>query len=283
MKRRSFIGLLAGFLWLCLRGVADAICNPYLTRLLEGGKSRVQARPGARDASHPYFIQWFGHSSFLIHSEAEVKIVTDPNFNVTPGIEADAVTVSNDHFTHNNVGAVGGDPMVLRGITLEQTWNPIRTRVKDIVIVNLPSQRSFGWGGVANSIFIFEMGSLCIAHLGNIGHLLTPEQEQLLRRVDVMMTPIDARLNLGFEDLLRVIEQVKPPVVIPMHYDDPAQAEYFSTFIRDYFPVRQKGDSRMVLSRATLPASTEVLVLTHPNPVYPFNSWPSSPDTGTDF
>jgi len=283
MKRRGFIGLLLGLFWLGLRGMAAAICNPYLTRLLEGGTSRVQVRGGPRDPSHPYFIQWFGHSSFLIHSEAEVKIVTDPNFNVTPGIEADAVTVSNDHFTHNNVGAVGGNPRVLRGITLEQAWNPIHTHVKDIVIVNLPSQRGFGWGGVANSIFIFEMGSLCIAHLGNIGHLLTPEQEQIMRRVDVMMTPIDARLNLGFEDLLKVIEQVKPPVVIPMHYDDPAQSGLFSGFIRDYFPVRQKDDSRLMLSRATLPASTKVLVLAHPNPVFPFNSWPSSPDTDRGF
>ena len=282
MKRRGFLGLLVGLLLLTVRGVAAAICNPYLTRLFERGRSRVQIRGGSRGSSARYFIEWFGHSSFLIHSEARVKIVTDPNFNVTPGIEADAVTVSNDHYTHNNVGAVGGDPLILRGITLEQTWNPIETRVKDILIVNLPSTRSFDYGQVANSIFIYEMGSLCIAHLGNIGHLLTPEQERLMRRVDVMMTPIDARLNLGFEDLVRVINQVKPPVVIPMHYDDPAQAELFGSFIQRYYPVREKTESRLVLSRAALPASTEVLVLTHPNPVYPVDSWPSYPDTGTE-
>lgn len=282
MKRRGFIGLLVGFILLSLRGLAAAICNPYLARLLERGRSRVQIRGGSRDLSNRYFLQWFGHSSFLIHSESGTRIVTDPNFNVTPGIEADAVTVSNDHFTHNNVGAVGGDPLILRGITLEQTWNPIQTRVKDIVIVNLPSQRGFDYGEVANSIFVFEMGSLCIAHLGNIGHLLTTEQERLMRRVDVMLTPIDGSLNLGFEDLLRVINQVKPPVVIPMHYDDPEQARLFISFIQDYYPVRQKADSRLILSRSTLPRSTEVLVLTHPNPVYPFISWPSSPDTGTE-
>ncbi len=200
MKRRGFISLLVGSFLLSVRG-----------------PRRVQIRSGSRGTSTRYFIEWFGHSSFLINPEARVKIVTDPNFNVTPGIEADAVTVSNDHFTHNNVGAVGGDPLILRGITLEQTWNPIETRVKYILIVNLPSMRSSDYGQVANSIFIYEMGSLCIAHLSNIGHLLTPKQERLMRRVDVMMTPVDARLNLGFEDLVRVINQVKPSVVIPMH------------------------------------------------------------------
>jgi hypothetical protein len=112
----------------------------------------------------------------LIHSGSQTKVVADPNFNVTPGIQADAVTISNDHFTHNNTGAVTGNPVILRGITFKQTWQPIRTSVKDITIVNIPSQRSANWGAIANSIFVYEMGSLCLAHLGNIGHLLTEEQ-----------------------------------------------------------------------------------------------------------
>jgi L-ascorbate metabolism protein UlaG (beta-lactamase superfamily) len=178
MKRRGFIVMLAGGFLFLLREITEAVCNPSLVRFFERGRQLVQARPGRRGlALGDYFIQWYGHSSFLIHSGSQTKVVADPNFNVTPGIQADAVTVSNDHFTHNNTGAVTGNPVILRGITFRQTWNPIRTSVKDITIVNIPSQRGAGWGGVANSIFIYEMGSLCIAHLGNIGHLLTPEQE----------------------------------------------------------------------------------------------------------
>ena len=282
MKRRGFIGFLLGIFLLPLRGIADAICNPHLARLLGRHRKLVQVRDGGRATSRHYFVQWFGHSSFLIHSANEVRIVTDPNFNVTPGIEADAVTVSNDHYTHNNIGAVGGDPLILRGITLEQTWNPISTRVKDILIVNLPSQRGFEWGQVANSIFVYEMGSLCIAHLGNIGHLLTPEQQRLMRKVDVMMIPIDASLNLDFADIVRVIEQVNPPVVIPMHYDDVVQAEIFTEFIGTRYPVRQMNASQLQLSRGTLPTSTEILVLAHPSPVYPFSDPWSSPETSTE-
>jgi len=33
------------------------------------------------------------------------------------------------------------------------------------------------------------------------------------------MIPIDAMTNLGFEDIVKGVEQVKPPIVIPMHYD----------------------------------------------------------------
>ena len=35
----------------------------------------------------------------------------------------------------------------------------------------------------------------------------------------VVMIPIDAMTNLGFEDIVKGVEQVKPPIVIPMHYD----------------------------------------------------------------
>lgn len=266
MKRRGFIALLTGFFLLPLRRMAQAICNPSLVHLLNQGRDLVQIRSGRSPRLGHYFVQWFGHSSFLIHSGSQTKVVTDPNFNVTPGIQADAVTVSNDHFTHNNVGAVSGNPLILRGITLRQTWNPIRTSVKDITIVNIPSQRGLLYAGVANSIFIYEMGSLCLAHLGNMGHLLTPEQEKVLQRVDVLMTPIDAMTNLGFEDLLKVIEQVRPPIVIPMHYDVPRQADLFAAFIGNRYPIRRIKDSQLVLDRSMLPKSTEIFLLTHPRP-----------------
>jgi L-ascorbate metabolism protein UlaG (beta-lactamase superfamily) len=111
------------------------------------------------------------------------------------------------------------------------------------------------------------MGSLCIAHLGNIGHLLTPEQEKVMQRIDVMMVPIDAMTNLGFDDIVRVVEQVKPPVVIPMHYDVARQGELFAAFAKEHYPIRKIGDSQLTLHRGMLPKTTEVFVLKHPRPV----------------
>jgi len=270
MRRRTFLTL-SSLLLLVPRRVVQAFCNPSLVELFDKRRALVQARgSGPTPKLGNYFVEWFGHSSFLIQSGGQTKVVTDPNLNVTPGIGADAVTVSNDHITHNNVGAVSGEPVVLRGITMRQTWNPIRTTVKDITIVNMPSQRGMAWGAIANSIFIYEMGSLCLAHLGNMGHLLTPEQEKALNRVDVLMIPIDAMTNLGFEDVLRVVEQVHPPIVIPMHYDVERQAERFAEFIGKRYPVRRLKASEIVLDRATLPKSTEIFILHHPRSFFSF-------------
>src|SRR3954463_14431087 len=135
MKRRNFIGLVAVLFVGALRAVAHAFCNPALVNLFSQSRDFLQVRSGTRPQLGNYYLQWYGHSSFLIHSGSQTKVIADPNFNVTPGIQADAVTVSNDHFTHNKTGAVTGNPVILRGITLRQTWNPIRTSVKDITIV----------------------------------------------------------------------------------------------------------------------------------------------------
>ena len=88
-----------------------------------------------------------------------------------------------------------------------------------------------------------------------------------MQRVDVMMTPVDAMTNLAFEDILKVIEQVKPPIVIPMHYDVARQGELFAAFAKQHYPVRKLDTSELVLNRSMLPKSTEVFVLKHPRPV----------------
>src|SRR5512145_2731989 len=132
MKRRGFLGLAGAAFFIALRDIAEAICNPSLVRMFRQGRQLVQARGnGIKSPSlGSYYLQWYGHSSFLIHSGSQTKVVADANCNVTPGIQAAAVTLSNAHFTHNTTGAVTGHPVILSGITFQQTWNPIRTSVK---------------------------------------------------------------------------------------------------------------------------------------------------------
>jgi L-ascorbate metabolism protein UlaG (beta-lactamase superfamily) len=86
----------------------------------------------------------------------------------------------------------------------------------------------------------------------------------VLQRVDVMMVPIDATTNLGFEDVIKVIDQVKPPIVIPMHYDIARQAELFAAFVKEHYPVKRFAESQLTLNRSMLPKTTEVYVLAHP-------------------
>ena len=60
-------------------------------------------------------IKWLGHATFLITSDAGVRIITDPyktsdSFTYGEITEsADVVTVSHEHGDHNNVGLAAGN------------------------------------------------------------------------------------------------------------------------------------------------------------------------------
>src|SRR5262249_60819752 len=96
MKRRGFVSLAAAAFLVFLRDVAQAFCNPSLVRLLGEVRQLVQARPGKGPSLGHYFIQWYGHSSFLIHSGSQTKVVADSKFNYTPAVQAARVTVINE-------------------------------------------------------------------------------------------------------------------------------------------------------------------------------------------
>ena len=42
-----------------------------------------------------------------------------------------------------------------------------------------------------NSIFVFEVANLCVAHLGHLHHTLNQQQLNEIGRVDVVMVPVD--------------------------------------------------------------------------------------------
>ncbi len=73
--------------------------------------------------------------------------------------------------------------------------------------------------------------------------------------------------DLGFDDIVKVVDQVKPPIVIPMHYDVARQGELFAAFAKEHYPIRKIADSQLTLHRGMLPKATEVFVLKHPRPV----------------
>jgi L-ascorbate metabolism protein UlaG (beta-lactamase superfamily) len=151
----------------------------------------------------------------------------------------------------------------LWGITHEQGWNKLALMIGDIGVFNVPSYASRvdpEQSPIQNSIFVFRTGGLCLAHLGNLRHPLTPQQLQRLGRPDVALVPADGRSTLTFEDVLTVIEQLRPALVMPIHIDVPEQAAVFVQHLGTRYPVRQLTERALTLSRALLPAATEVVL-----------------------
>ncbi|HBB37272.1 MAG: Zn-dependent hydrolase [Candidatus Moranbacteria bacterium GW2011_GWC1_45_18] len=171
-------------------------------------------------------IQWYGHACFKISTKPEgrgsgedVVIFTDP-FGKEVGLRppqgrADIVTVSHDHFDHNNSAALRGEPAVLD--------LPGEYSIKGVSIkgVNSFHDKKEGAERGLNTIFVFESEGIRFCHLGDLATMLDKKQLEEINGVDILAVPVGGPFSLMSKDAKAVVDQVEPKIVLPMHYHTP--------------------------------------------------------------
>ena len=207
-------------------------------------------------------IQYFGHNFFLITTKKGTAIVTDPlgpGRYPTPDIAGDVITIGREHYNHNFVEIIRGNPLVLRGLSPSRwEWNKINTSFKDVFIYNVPIYHYAGSvDTIKGAAFVFDLGDLCIAHLGDLSQRLTPGQIKMLGKVDIALTPIGGWRTMAPDLAREVLQQLKPKIVNPMHYRDPYVIEEFTQGLKAEF----LETDTLVVSKDSLPSSMEVRVL----------------------
>jgi L-ascorbate metabolism protein UlaG (beta-lactamase superfamily) len=217
-------------------------------------------------------FKWYGQACFLIVTSQGTKIITDPvsmgEYKLPRDIQPDVVTVSHEHFDHNQVEAVPGKPLVIRGLkTGEKEVAQVETKVKDVRIFTVASchDDSRGKERGLNAIFVFEFDGIRVAHLGDLGHILTEEQIAKIGPLDVLMIPVGGKFTIYGEDADRVIAQLEPKLVVfPMHYAT-AVANFLpytgEDFTREKKNVKKLGGNAYVLDLNRPPRTREYVLL----------------------
>ena len=208
-------------------------------------------------------IQYFGHSFFLITTSKGTRIVTDPlgpGWYPNPNVTADAVTVGKEMYNHNAVDIVLGKPLILRGLKdFGADWNKVSISVKDVFIYNVPiHQNAEIQEGIKGSAFVFDLGTLCVAHLGDLSQKLNDQQIKAFGKIDIALTPIGGYRTMGPDLAREVLAQLKPKIAIPMHHrDNPYLVRQFAAGLKTQI---LKSDT-LVVSKDALPSSLEIRVL----------------------
>jgi hypothetical protein len=74
--------------------------------------------------------------------------------------------------------------------------------------------------------------------------------------------PVDGSYTLDQIGMMEVIDQLKAPILIPMHFFGPRTLESFLQRLKEKYHVRLNETPHVVLSRATLPRDRpEAIVL----------------------
>lgn len=208
-------------------------------------------------------ISYVGHSTFEVESPEGVVVATDYNDYVRPARVPDVATMNNAHDTHFSYMPDAAIPHVLRG------WDPggglarHNVAVKDVRVRNVPTNIGDLGGRLANgnSIFVIESQDLCIAHISHLHHVLSEDQLRDLGRIDVAFAPIDGMWTMSHEELFEVLDQIRPRLIIPMHYGSWGGVEAFVAKARARWPVRHHPVPEIEIGFRDLPRSTEVLFL----------------------
>lgn len=210
-------------------------------------------------------ITWLGHSCFKIQDK-EVTIVTDPydpsiGFKL-PRLSADIVTVSHNHYDHNNTAAVRG--VAEKGPFIIST--PGEYEIKGVFVYGIPfwHDKSEGKERGQNIVYRIEVDGISVAHLGDLGHTLTEEQAAKLDGVDILLIPVGGKYTIGASEAVEIVSELEPRVIIPMHYKIPGlkiDIDSVDKFLKEMGAGRVEKMPKLKISKKDLPKEETKIIL----------------------
>jgi len=205
-------------------------------------------------------IVWLGHSCFRLKGR-EATIVTDP-YNKRLGYDigkprADVITTSRPGDLYSFVEAVRGEPKVIAG--------PGEYEINNVFITGVGT---YDKKRAKNTIYVFDVESMVICHLGTLGNIPTAEQLDQLGNIDVLLIPVGGGNTLNAAEASEVISTIEPHIVIPMHYRTDildADLDGLEAFTKEMGLAEASPQDKLNLKPSDLPEGTKVVILDYKN------------------
>lgn len=153
-------------------------------------------------------ITWCGHSCFLVETE-KGSVVFDPySPGSVPGVSLPALTADAVVCSHGH-----GDHSYAEGVKLSG-----KSPTFDMVQLRTFHDDKRGTLRGENTVTLIEAENIRLVHMGDIGHMLSPEQIEKLGRVDVLLVPVGGFYTVDAKTARKIADALNAKIVIPMHY-----------------------------------------------------------------
>ena len=162
-------------------------------------------------------LKYMGHSQFLLEDRYGTRILTDPYDGAVgypmADVRADVVTVSHSHGDHSFVSKVTGQPVV---IDREGTASP----APDVTVraVSCWHDPCRGQKRGPNLMMNICLDGIRVLHLGDLGHIPTPEMVSQAGPCDILLVPVGGFFTVDAEQAKKICALFSPGIVIPMHF-----------------------------------------------------------------
>ncbi len=211
-------------------------------------------------------VEWCYHA-YIILRGGGVTLAIDPHDGGSLGlptckIEADYILVTHDHFDHNAVEMARGPRTRVYKWRLG-SFQAGPFKVKGLKVYHdKAGGRLRGWVAA----YLLEYEGLKLAHLGDLGHLLKTEDYPDLEGVDVMFIPVGGVYTITAAEAWAVVEELKPRIVVPIHYwlpGSPLPLDPLDRFLNVARAGRRPVEGRSFrLTRQDLPGKTTIYYFT---------------------
>ncbi len=215
-------------------------------------------------------VYFAGNSCFQISvsnsKDHSADIVIDPFDQETglklPNLSADILLITHQHHDHNNVKGVKGYPFVAD--------SPGEYEIKEVFIRGIPAFHDDKEGKEKgrNTIYTIEAEGLKFCHLGDLGQKeLTDEQLEKIGAVDVLMIPVGGEYTISCNEAGKIISQIEPKIVIPMHYALPklkSDLDDVSKFLKAMGKPSVVPQDKLIVKISTMPKDGMEIVVLQP-------------------
>jgi len=206
-------------------------------------------------------ISWLGHSCFRIKG-SNATVITDPyppDLGYSLGKPtARIVTVSHQHPGHAYIQGIAGEPKIITG--------PGEYEISGVLIIGMATFHDTEGGRMrgSNTVYLMEVDEVSVCHLGDLGQVLTAGQVEELENVDVLLLPVGGVSTINAPLAAKVVRQLEPKVVIPMHYKTQVlkrELEPLERFLKEIGVKQLNPQPKLSLTRSSLPDNTQVFLL----------------------
>ncbi len=209
----------------------------------------AQQQPAAEadKTQWPVAVRWWGQAYVTIETYWGLTVAIDPYSTEIgyedPGLSADLVLITHNHADHNNPGIVKGEPKVFAGLSADGEVRELRVALDRrpneetpragevdemgdlsdhaVRAFTVPSYHDDQQGNERgrNALWVVEADGARILHMGDFGQSeLTSEQLAHIGNIDLLLIPVGGVYTVDGETAARIVEQVKPRIVVPMHF-----------------------------------------------------------------
>jgi L-ascorbate metabolism protein UlaG (beta-lactamase superfamily) len=221
----------------------------------------------------------FGETSLRLRGREGI-VATDPYPRIVGptgrGLTADIVTFSHsdgqttlglESAARSNGGkrkpASKAEPRV--PTSLEAAFlldSPGEFEVHQVLVTGVQTYRDEQGGAErgSNVSFVFELDNVHVAHLGDIGHLLTQAQLADIGQVDVVCVPIGG--SLGAARAAELVAQLDANLIVALPIDSAgAGGAELDRFLHEMSVAKSEPQPKLTVSVSSIPAETTIVLL----------------------